>query len=71
MTLDIGISALSFYVPHYTLDLSHLAQAYDLPDEVFRRSLGQERMSYPPPCEDVVSMSINAALQLKERGVNL
>ena len=68
MSLDIGVSALSFYAPRYTFDLKQLAEAYDLASDIFLRSLGQERMAYPPPCEDVITLAINAAFQLKKNG---
>lgn len=70
MTLEVGISALSFYIPRYTFDLSQLAKAYGLDPEIFLRSLGQKNMACPPPCEDTISMAVNAALQLKDNGVN-
>ena len=67
MSLDIGVSALSFYAPRYTFDLKQLAEAYDLASDIFLRSLGQERMAYPPPCEDVITLAINAAFNLKKK----
>jgi len=56
-----GIESLSFYTPHYYLDLRTLAEARGTDASKFYVGVGQEKMGMPPPDEDVVTMGANAA----------
>ncbi len=58
---SVGIESYSFYVPGYYLDLGVLAQSRGVDASKFHVGLGQDRMSFPPPDEDVVTMAANAA----------
>ncbi len=62
--MSIGIEAISFYSPHYYIDLKTLAEARNVEVEKYYLGIGQEKMAVPPPDEDVVSMGANAAQRL-------
>ncbi len=66
----VGIDKLAIYTPHYSLNLSLLAQARGVAQDKFLISLGQERMAVPPPGEDIVTMAANAAKQVLQ-GINI
>jgi len=59
--MHAGIEALTFYCPHFYLDLKVLAQQRNVPYEKYHRGIGQERMAITGPDEDVVTMAANAA----------
>ena len=61
--MNIGIEALSFYVPRYYLDLAELAAARGVNVDKYYIGLGQEKMAVPPPDEDVITMAANAGTQ--------
>lgn len=61
--MNIGIEALSFYVPRYYLDLAALAAARGVNVDKYYIGLGQEKMAVPPPDEDVITMAANAGTQ--------
>lgn len=63
-SLNIGIDAISFYTPHYYIDLASVAMERGRDPEQFRASVGQDQMAVPPPGEDIVTMGANAALPL-------
>jgi hydroxymethylglutaryl-CoA synthase len=63
----IGIDAISFYTPHYCIDLASVAVARGRDPVAFKASVGQDQMAVPPPGEDVVTMAANAALPLLEQ----
>jgi hydroxymethylglutaryl-CoA synthase len=65
--LDIGIDAISFYTPHYYIDLKTVAITRGRDPEQFRASVGQDQMAVPPPGEDIVTMGANAALPIVEQ----
>jgi len=58
--LKVGIDAMSFYTPHYYLDLKELAAARAVDVNKFYQGLGQEKMAVLPPDEDVVTMAADA-----------
>ena len=60
--LKAGIDTLSFYTPHYMLDLAELAISRGLDPEKFGKGLGQFNMAVTPPDEDIVTMGANAGL---------
>jgi hydroxymethylglutaryl-CoA synthase len=64
---QIGIESLSFYTPHYVLDLKALAREKGIDADKFYVGIGQERMAIPPPDEDVVTMAANACEQALQR----
>lgn len=59
--MKTGIESLSFYVPHYYMDLKTLAEQRGLDHNKFYTGLGQQRMAILPPDEDIVTMGANAA----------
>jgi hydroxymethylglutaryl-CoA synthase len=65
--MDVGIDAISFYTSRYFLDLKSLAAARGVDPNKFYIGLGQERMSVPPPDEDIVTLAANAAAPLIEQ----
>jgi hydroxymethylglutaryl-CoA synthase len=60
----VGIDRISFYVPHYYLELETLALARNLEASKFTSGLGQHKMAVVPPDEDIVTMGANAAEKL-------
>jgi len=62
--LKVGIDAMSFYTPHYFLDLKVLAQARSIDVNKFYTGLGQEKMAVIPPDEDIVTMAADAGHRL-------
>ena len=46
--MNIGIDQLSFYTPHYYLELATLAAQHHIDPDKYRLGIGQERMSIPP-----------------------
>jgi hydroxymethylglutaryl-CoA synthase len=65
--MNIGIDLISFYTPHYFLDLKTLAEARGVDPNKFYTGIGQERMGLPPPDEDIVTMAASAALPILEK----
>lgn len=61
--IKVGIDTIAFYTSHYALDLADLAAARGVDPNKFSVGLGQQRMSVPPPGEDIVTMAANAATQ--------
>lgn len=57
----VGIEALHFYTPPFSLDHSILAEHRGIDPKKFITGLGQSTMSILPPDEDIVSMAANAA----------
>ncbi len=66
--MKVGIDQISFYTSQYFLDLKTLAEARGVDPEKFYTGIGQEKMSIPPPDEDIVTMAAGAANRLKELG---
>ncbi len=65
--MNIGIDLISFYTPHYFLDLKTLAAARGVDPNKFYTGIGQEKMGLPPPDEDIVTMAASAALPILEK----
>ncbi|MBN1268754.1 MAG: hydroxymethylglutaryl-CoA synthase [Kiritimatiellae bacterium] len=61
--MKAGIESISFYAPHYFVDLRTLARRRGADPDKFLKGLGQEKMGVPPPDEDIVTMGANAARQ--------
>lgn len=59
--MKVGIDALALYTPHYSLDLSLLAEMRGFKPDKYQTGMGQYTMSVPPPGEDIVTMAANAA----------
>lgn len=66
--MKTGIDRISFYTSQYFLDLKTLAEARGVEPDKFYAGIGQEKMSIPPPDEDIVTMAASAAFRLKECG---
>jgi len=64
-----GIDRLAFYTPPYYLDLTTLAEARGIDPAKFHRGLGQYKMAFPSPDEDIITMAASAAEKVLE-GVN-
>ena len=69
MTL-FGIDRIAFYTPPYYLDLTTLAHARGVDPEKFHQGLGQAKMSFPSPDEDIITMAATAAEKALE-GTNI
>lgn len=65
--MNIGIDLISFYTPHYYLDLQILAQERGVDPDKFFIGIGQEKMALPPPDEDIITLAANAAHPLLEK----
>ncbi len=61
--LKVGIDQIAFYTSRYVFDLACLAKQRGIDADKFLVGLGQEKMSVPPPGEDVVTMAANAAIR--------
>lgn len=69
--MKIGIDYLNFYVPQYYIDLATIAEQHGVDVTKYNRGIGQEKMSIPPHCEDVVTLGANAADPIvKQNGVD-
>ena len=66
--MNIGIDRLSFYTSNYYLDLKTLAAARSVDPDKYYLGIGQEKMSIPPPDEDVVTLAASAAYPLMRDG---
>lgn len=66
MRMNAGIEALAFYTPGFSLGLEALARHRRQDPQKYITGLGQQRMSVPPPDEDVVTMAANAAARALE-----
>ncbi len=64
--MNIGIESLSFFTSRYFLDLGTMAQAHGVNADKYYHGIGQEKMSVPPPGEDVVTLAANAGRQALE-----
>ena len=66
--MNIGIDRISFYTSNYFVDLSVLAEARSVDPDKYYVGIGQEKMSIPPPDEDVVTLGASAAYPLMKEG---
>ncbi|MFW5816222.1 MAG: hydroxymethylglutaryl-CoA synthase family protein [Wenzhouxiangella sp.] len=65
-SISVGIDALAFAGPAAFVDLADLARARGVDPAKFTHGLGQNRMAIASPCEDTVTMAVEAgALALK------
>lgn len=62
----VGIDAINFYTSDFYLNLEELAGERGVDSDKFRIGIAQERMSFPSPDEDIVTMAANAALPIIE-----
>ncbi len=60
----VGIDGLAFAGPAAYVDLADLAQARGVDPAKFTRGLGQHRMAIASPCEDTVTMAVEAGAQV-------
>lgn len=65
--MKIGIEHLNFYVPQYYIELTTIAEQHGVDVTKYHRGIGQEKMSIPPHCEDVVTLGANAAFPIIEK----
>lgn len=63
---EVGIDALSVYIPHFYLDLKDMAQANGVDPDKYYVGLGGKHMAILPPDEDPVTMAAEAAKALVE-----
>ncbi|WP_338791812.1 hydroxymethylglutaryl-CoA synthase [Bernardetia sp. MNP-M8] len=63
-TVQVGIDAMSFYVPSIYLDLKTLAPSRNLDYDKLSKGLGVLKMALPNVNEDAASMAANAVLKL-------
>jgi hydroxymethylglutaryl-CoA synthase len=61
MSTVTGIDALAFAGPAGYVDMSDLADARGVDPAKFTKGLGQHRMAIASPCEDTVTMAVDAA----------
>lgn len=61
--MNVGLEAISFYIPKYYIDLKTIAAQRQEDAAKYYVGIGQEKMAVPPPDEDVVTMAANAAAQ--------
>lgn len=59
-----GIEAIAVHVPNLYLDLKDLAQANSVDPAKYQKGLGCQRMAWPEPDEDPVSMAAEVAHRL-------
>ena len=59
-SIRVGIDALAFAGPAGFVELSDLAVARDTDPAKFTKGLGQHRMAIASPCEDTVTMAVEA-----------
>lgn len=64
--IRVGIDALAFAGPAAYVELADLAAARGVEPAKFTQGLGQHRMAIASPCEDTVTMAVDAGLQAIE-----
>ncbi len=62
-----GIDALAFSGPRGYVEMSELAEARGVDPAKYLKGLGQQRMAIATPCEDTVTMAVEAGAQALER----
>jgi len=60
MNVSTGIDALAFAGPAAYVDMAELAEARGVEPAKFLKGLGQRRMAIASPCEDTVTMAVDA-----------
>lgn len=63
---QLGIEDISLATSGYVFDLADLAAWQGIDPDKYRVGIGQNRMSFPTPDEDIVTMAAEAALPLLE-----
>jgi len=58
--MKVGIDAIAYHGPEHYIDLSDLAIARDVDPAKYIYGLGQKRMAIATPCEDTVTLAVNA-----------
>ncbi len=66
--MQVGIERIAIHVPQYTLPITELAQARNVPVEKLTQGLGVHEMAVTPPWEDVVTLAANAGARLLAPG---
>jgi len=66
--MNIGIDRISFHTSNYFVDLKTLAEARSVDPDKYYDGIGQEKMSIPPPDEDVVTLAASATYPLMQDG---
>ena len=61
--MKVGIDAIAYHGPEHYIDLSDLAIARGVDPAKYIYGLGQKRMAIATPCEDTVTLAINAGLK--------
>lgn len=61
--MTVGIEAIRAYTPGYCIELAELAIARGMPREKAAALIGQ-KIAVVPPCEDVITMAVEAAAPL-------
>jgi hydroxymethylglutaryl-CoA synthase len=62
--MTVGIEQLQVYIPQYSLRLTDLASARNVPAEKLTEGLGVREMAVVPPCEDIVTLAASAGTRL-------
>ncbi|MGP6139454.1 hydroxymethylglutaryl-CoA synthase [Jeotgalibaca sp. A127] len=62
--MNIGIDKIGFYAPPYYVDMVELANERGDDPGKYTVGIGQEQMAVTPLSQDIVSMAVNAALQV-------
>ncbi len=65
-SIPVGIDGLAFSGPAAYVELSDLATARGVDPAKFTKGLGQHRMAIASPCEDTVTMAVEAGAQALE-----
>jgi len=65
--MPTGIDALAFAGPMHYIDLARLAEARNVDPDKFLHGLGQKRMAIASPCEDTVTMAVDAGAAALQR----
>jgi len=64
--MQLGIEAISFYVPNYYLDLAVLSEARGVDVAKYYIGLGQRKMAVSAPDEDIITMAANSAVNVTQ-----
>lgn len=62
--MNVGIDKIGFYTPPYYVDMVDLAKERGDDPAKYTVGIGQEKMAVTPLSQDIVSMAVNAALQV-------
>ncbi|MCW6658869.1 hydroxymethylglutaryl-CoA synthase [Aerococcaceae bacterium NML191292] len=62
--MKVGIDKIGAYIPKHYVEMTELAKARNIDPNKLTIGIGQDRMTVPTLCEDIVTMAANAALQI-------